>query len=224
MKILIIDNNIDQDCWGAKELCRLAITALGATVFVRRAPQDDLPKDPRSFDRIIVSGSKTSALEEAPWIDNLTTFIHKAMDAQIPYLGVCYGHQALVKAVAGKDALRKAVHPEIGWVEIQIKETCPLFDGLPRKFYSFASHYDEVGTLPNGMKNLACSEFCSIQACQLESLPIYGIQFHPEKNLKEGTEILTKKKDEPHLLLNAIKGHKLYNPQVGEILFRNFLK
>ena len=225
MKILIIDNNIDRDCWGSQDLVRLAASDAAHTVHVRRAPHQDLPKNPSPFDRIIISGSKTSALEDAPWIDLLLEFIRKVIKQRKPYLGICYGHQALVRAIGGKDSVRKGQTPEFGWTSIQIEQPSSLFRGLPRSFFSFSAHFEEVGKLPAGMTSLAHSKDCGIHACQLESLPIFGIQFHPEKNQTEAETILKERKKlkTPAQLLNASRTQELYNPEIGKTIFRNFL-
>ncbi len=226
MKILIIDNTIDPNSWGSAELCRLARLTPQSTLHVRRAPHSDLPSTPKLFDRIIVSGSKTSALDDAPWIDDLLNFIKKSVDLNIPFLGVCYGHQMLARALSGKTAVRKAQEAEFGWTQINMKDSFPLAQDLPSSFHTFSAHYDEVCELPKGMRNFAQSEICPIQACQLENRPIYGIQFHPEKTaadaLKTFGEMKTKKDRPP--LLNAARTQELYNPKIGEILFRNFLQ
>lgn len=226
MRVLIIDNNIDQDAWGSSDLCRFARLASGASVFVRRAPQGDLPKSPTGFDRVIVSGSKTSALEDAPWINQLFEFIKKTIAHQIPFLGVCYGHQALVRALGSKEHLRKADSAEFGWTQIQVQEQSPLMKGLPNQFFSFSAHFEEVHLLPRGMKRLASSEACQIQACQLENRPVYGIQFHPEKSIQEADKILLerKKKKIPKILLHPNESQKLYDPKIGDILFKNFFE
>jgi GMP synthase (glutamine-hydrolysing) len=227
MKILIIDNNIDPDCWGSRDLCRLAIQTPGATVQVRRAPHEDLPKSPETFDKIIVSGSKTSAMEDAVWIEGLVQFIKRAIDLKKPFLGVCYGHQVLNRALGGKELVRKASEPEFGWTQIrQLDEPSPLFRNIANSFYSFSAHYDEVSQLPSGMRKLASSEACDIQACQLEKLPIFGIQFHPEKNLSEALRILSvrKKTKDPKVLLHPNRSEELYNPKLGEIIFSNFIQ
>ena len=225
MKILIIDNMIDRDCWGSQDLCELVRKVSKDTIYVRRAPHDDLPTSPKTFDRIILSGSKTSALDDAPWISQLHHFVRKAVDLGKPFLGVCYGHQTLVRALGGKANVRKADSPELGWTQIKISEPSSLMEGLPSTFYSFSSHYDEVSELPTGMKRLAFSKDCLIQACQLEKLPIYGIQFHPEKNLEDAKNKLLEKKRTgfPTQLLNPDCSDDLYDPQIGETLFTNFL-
>ncbi len=226
MRVLIVDNNIDPDCWGAGDLRRLARLAPGATITVRRAPQEDLPREPWHFDRIIVSGSKTSVLEEAPWISALDEFIRRAVDAGKPYLGVCYGHQALARALGGKSTVRQAKRGEFGWARIERLAPSRLLEGLPDSFHSFAWHKDEVCGLPEGARALARSETCPIQAFELKSDPVFGIQFHPEREPAEAEKSLAarRKKGQTQDMLNAGLGRRLYDPKVGETLFRNFLE
>jgi GMP synthase (glutamine-hydrolysing) len=227
VKILIIDNNIDPDSWGAAPLRRMAALSQGASVHVRRAPHGDLPESPSGFDRVIVSGSKTSATEDAPWIDDLLEFIRTTIDRGTPYLGVCYGHQALCRALEGKRIVRRGDKPEFGWTEIErIEESSRILAGLPQKFYSYSAHFDEVAVLPKGMRLLARSEACAIQACELEGKPVFGVQFHPEKNPNDADALLKKRKQLklPSQFLNAKQGNKLFDLESSEKIFRNFLE
>ena len=114
MKILIIDNNMDRECWGSPDLCRFAKLSPDATIYVRRGPLGDLPKNLHEINRIIVSGSRASCRGDDPWIEQLVVWIRKALDLQIPYLGVCFGHQLLARALGGKEALREARQAEFG--------------------------------------------------------------------------------------------------------------
>jgi len=232
MKILIIDNTIDQDSWGSPELRQLAQLAPDATIHTRRAPHGDLPSSPRSYDRIILSGSKTSAMENAPWIESLHRFVGQALDESIPYLGVCFGHQTLARVVSGKHAQTdqvcgKAKTPEIGWTKIEVFGESELFKGLPKEFYSFSSHYEEVSELPSQLRNFAKSADCAVQAVQLGNKPVYGIQFHPEKDIPSAEKTFTSKKKSPQTkndpLLHAGQSKKFFNPAVGEAIFKNFL-
>ncbi len=226
MKILIVDNNIDQNCWGASDLRQLALaSAPGSTVYVRRAPHGDLPKNADGYDRVIVSGSKTSALEDAPWIDALLEFIRRTVDQRKPLLGVCYGHQSLVRALGGKQTVRKAEEAEIGWTQIEVLEDDPLLKGIPKSFYSFNAHYDEVATLPGALKRLARSSACELQAVRVRELPAFGIQFHPEKDAADAKKTFaeTLKKSARQALLHPKESEKLYDPAIGKTLFTNFL-
>jgi GMP synthase (glutamine-hydrolysing) len=226
MRVLIIDNTIDPISWGSHELVKYGKLVPGATLHVRRAPHDDLPKSPEGWDRVIVSGSKTSAMEDAPWIERLLEFIRRTVDMKKPYLGVCYGHQSLVRALGGKERVRLADRNEHGWSKIRLLEDSALTQGLKKEFYSYSSHYDEVYSLPQGMRKLASSEDCDIQACQLERLPVFGIQFHPEKTADDAKKSLGEhqKKGKPEYLLYPNDTDKLYQPEVGETIFGNFFK
>ncbi|OFZ17810.1 MAG: hypothetical protein A2X94_04385 [Bdellovibrionales bacterium GWB1_55_8] len=226
MRVLIIDNNIDADSWGARELRAFARLLPGAAFHVRRAPHRDLPASPVGFDRVIASGSKTSALADAPWIERFHEFIRRTVDNGIPYLGVCYGHQSLIRALGAKSLVRSSNQPEFGWTKIEQVSASRLMEGLPQTFYSFSSHFQEVSSVPQGFRVIARSEFCGIQAAELLDRPVFGIQFHPEKDLKSGERTLAyrRKVGIPEYLLNPHRGRDLYNETVGETLFRNFLK
>lgn len=226
MRILIIDNNLDKDCWGASDIKAYAAKT-GHYVFVRRAPHDDLPQNISFYDRIVISGSRTSALDKSPWISNLDKAIREALNLGKAILGVCYGHQVLARvlneAVGGRPILRKALKPEVGWIEIKKQAACGLFKDLSDSFYSFASHYDEVERLPTGAILTASSNCCPIQAFQVENSPVFGIQFHPERQLEQAEVSLKKKVAEGQKgLLRPGEGHKLYNQEVGESIFKNF--
>lgn len=225
MRILVIDNTIDVTSWGSADLREQAVRAGGATVTVRRAPEADLPSSPQSFDRIIVSGSKTSCLARAPWISELESFVGAALDLGKPILGVCYGHQILARVLGGMDFVRKAARPEIGWTEIHKLGESPLLAGLPDTFTSFSSHHEEIAQLPPGARPLARSRDCAIQGFQLENRPVFGIQFHPEKSIAGAEEIFShyRKKAPSVPLLGAGQSRRRYQASVGETIFRNFL-
>ena len=226
MLILVIDNIINPPSWGSADLCRLIRLSSDATIHVRRAPQEDLPLSPESYDAIVISGSKTSILDQSPWVEKLQLWIQSALDLKKPYLGVCFGHQMLARTLGGMVAVQKAHEPEFGWSKIDLIQPHPLFDALPSSFFSFSAHFEEVAQLPRECVNLAYSTLCKIQAFQWRSLPIYGIQFHPEKTLFEVNEIFQElKRSQPHLsLLRATHSKPCFNPEFGKQIFKNFLK
>lgn len=225
MKVLIIDNTRDLDCWGSADLRSFVTKSPARTAFVRRAPENDLPASIRGYDRVILSGSRTSCLEEGPWISRVDDLLREALRENRPVLGVCYGHQALNRVLGGRQILRRGPVGEFGWTEIEVVERAPLFDGLPDRFWSFSSHYEEVAELPKGMRLLARSEGCAVQACRLEDLPIYGIQFHPEKDLESAEKSIAgwRTDERKDRILRPKDGSRIYDAKVGERIFGNFL-
>ena len=225
MRILIVDNNMDPACWGAAELRRYATASPDAVVTIRRGPHEDLPENLENFDKVIVSGSRASCYEKGPWVSALDRLIEKSVSLKLPFLGVCYGHQALNRVLGGSQTLGKSAHPEFGWTKIESLSPSALFQGLPETFYSFSAHFEEVCALPGDMKNIARSKDCDVQACQYQDLPIYGVQFHPERNIEAAEKTFSerRKKGEPKNLLHSKDSVRLFNPKVGETIFKNFL-
>jgi GMP synthase (glutamine-hydrolysing) len=225
MRILLVDNAQEVTSWGCKDFRALAGLVPGATFYVRRAPLGDLPKSPVGFDRVILSGSGTSAMADAPWIDRLQEFVGQTLDAGLPLLGVCYGHQILARTVAKAQVCRRAATHEIGWTEIEVDATSKIFEGLPKKFYSFSSHYEEVANLPHGFKNLAHSKSCHVQAMQLGDRPVFGVQFHPERDIEGGERTFKETRESPKskndALLNPTKSKQLFDQKVTDTIFKN---
>ncbi len=228
MKVLIIDNNINRDSWGATSLLRIADAHPEYAFEVRRAPERDLPRNLDGFQKIIISGSKTSILDQALWIVELEAFLKKAADRAIPMLGICYGHQILGKILFGDSSVGRALKPEFGWIKLIRNETkSEILKGLPQEFYTFSSHNDEVSKVDPALAYpLAHSDLCQIQGFEMKAKPIYGIQFHPEKDLDAAHKIYGYLKNEKRekCFLKLAEGPKLYNKIVGETIFNNFLK
>jgi GMP synthase (glutamine-hydrolysing) len=55
-----------------------------------------------------------------------------------------------------------------------------IFAGLPDTLTVWESHCDEVKELPQDFIRKATNDVSEIQAMQHESLPLFGVQFHPE--------------------------------------------
>jgi GMP synthase (glutamine-hydrolysing) len=219
-KTLIIDNNIDRP-WG---LCGDFRRYLDGEVLVRRAPQGDLPRDPGSFSHIILSGSKTSVHDSSEWVKNLMDFIRRSVDQEIPTLGVCYGHQIIARTYGGDSVVRASPLPEVGWVEVRQTGKNAILAGLPKKFYSFQSHFEEVCTMPEAFVATAESDRCSVQAYFLKNKPVFGIQFHPERNAEEGQNSIDQKKKSvsKDCIFKDGKAESVFTENVARTIFKNF--
>jgi GMP synthase-like glutamine amidotransferase len=180
---LVVDCYID-DPGGAPAFLD-ALSGHAAEVFRMRS---ELPADPSVYSGILVTGSAASVNGDWPWIAPLCRFIRLSVSQGVPFLGVCFGHQVLAHALGG--AVSRAAEPEVGWVQISRKGESALFAGLPTEFDCFVSHEDEVSRLPPGGRLLARSAACGVQAFQVGSAPVWGIQFHPEMSVEESCRLV----------------------------------
>jgi len=110
---------------------------------------------------------------------------------QIPILGVCLGHQAIGQAYGGKVVRAKELmHGKTSRIE---HDGRGVFTGLPRAFVATRYHSLAVqrSGLPDCLEVSAWTPDGEIMGLRHRSLPIEGVQFHPESIATEyGHEML----------------------------------
>ena len=105
----------------------------------------------------------------------------KKLAGEIPILGVCLGHQVIYEAFGGTvDHAKRLMHGKQS--SVRIDRDSPLFAGLPETI-TVARYHSLAGTaesLPKALKVTAVTPEGEIMAVEHKSLPVYGLQFHPE--------------------------------------------
>jgi GMP synthase-like glutamine amidotransferase len=126
--------------------------------------------DPTSYELIVSLGSEFSAGDdEVPFIAPERELLRRALDADIPVLGICFGGQLLAR-VLGADVVR-APNAEIGWLTVETNN-----EGTVSAGPWFQWHFDTFG-VPDGATVLARSAVGPQAFRYRGSL---GVQFHPE--------------------------------------------
>jgi anthranilate synthase component 2 len=110
--------------------------------------------------------------------------------SKIPVLGVCLGHQAIGELFGA--SLVKSVEPVHGKVHsVNIVNQNVFLRNLPDRFYVTRYHSLELKDLPGVLEILLETDNGVVMAIAHKSLPIFGIQFHPEAYLTQfGKEII----------------------------------
>lgn len=108
-----------------------------------------------------------------------------AAETRTPLMGVCLGHQTIGQAFGGKVVrCHEIVHGKMGQIRHQGKG---VFAGLPSPFAATRYHSLVVDreSLPDCLEVTAELEDGTIMGLQHRSLPIHGVQFHPESIASE---------------------------------------
>lgn len=155
-----------------------------------KASKLEFPKNIENYDHILISGSEESITNERDWIDQEMKLVRKIIDKKIPTLGICFGHQLIARALLGKNRVRNAEKPEIGWKQVTVNNNNPLFRGIESDFFVYNSHFDEVCNLTGDFEILASSNQCEVQAYQIKNTPMWGVQFHPEIDMESGKKFI----------------------------------
>ena len=114
-----------------------------------------------------------------------------AAAGRIPLLGVCLGHQAIGQAFGGQ--VVRGDKPMHGKLSAVRHDGTGLFAGLPSPFQATRYHslVVEPGTLPDTLVPNAWTADGVIMGLRHRTLPLFGVQFHPESIASEhGHEIL----------------------------------
>lgn len=109
----------------------------------------------------------------------------QALAGKIPVLGVCLGHQAIGAAYGGN--IIRAKTQMHGKTSAITHAASDVFTDLPSPFTATRYHslVIERTSLPDCLEITAESEDGEIMGVRHKTLPVYGVQFHPESILSE---------------------------------------
>ena len=99
-----------------------------------------------------------------------------------PVLGVCLGMQGLVTAYGGTVARVAPAHGDVASVR---HDGLGVFAGLPQDLAAVRYHSLAAVALPADLVATAWSEDGVVMGVRHRSLPLEGVQFHPESILSE---------------------------------------
>ena len=141
-----------------------------------------LPRDPHAFDGHVITGSPASVNDDVlPWVGPLLDFIRAVDAARQPLIGLCFGHQAVARALGGQVKCNAAGWG-LGTAPTHWQHTRPWMQPAQSTTTLMAAHNEQVTRLPKGAECLGGSDFCPIGSMQIGQ-HIWTTQFHPEMPL-----------------------------------------
>ena len=164
---------------------------LGETVDVFKNDKITVEQISRASPKLVLLSPGPGCPDEA----GVSLEVVQKLSATIPILGVCLGHQIIAQAFGAK--IIKAQEPMHGKTSRIAHDGQGVYKGLPAQFNvnRYHSLIVEPASLPKCLKISSWVDDNSVSPTVMgirhESLPIEGVQFHPESILSEhGREML----------------------------------
>ncbi|QKW09725.1 aminodeoxychorismate synthase component I [Streptomyces sp. NA04227] len=142
--------------------------------------------DPSAFDCVVISPGPGRPQRPSD-LGFCQDILERWQD--VPVLGVCLGHQAIAHHYGGRVATGVPRHGHLTRVRHGGED---LFDGLPQNFTAVRYHSLRVTEpLPRTLRATAWAEDGTVMGLRHETLPRWGLQFHPESVASEwGAQLL----------------------------------
>jgi GMP synthase-like glutamine amidotransferase len=164
---LVLEN--DPSCPLARIEGPMATRGISAEV---ASPGDigSLP-DPGRYDLVIILGSDDSAYDDSVlWVAEEFAYARRAVESDVPILGVCFGAQMLARALDGE--VRQAPAPEVGWKSMTLADQAAWLPPGP-----WLTWHMDTFDWPPGSTPLAWTDVAPQAFSHGGHL---GLQFHPE--------------------------------------------
>lgn len=101
------------------------------------------------------------------------------LDLDRPVLGICLGMQIIAEELGG--SVEPGEYGGYADVTVSIDDpNDPIVGSLAPETRVWASHADQVATVPDGFSVSASSDICPIEAMSHADRDLYGVQWHPE--------------------------------------------
>jgi GMP synthase-like glutamine amidotransferase len=141
-----------------------------AEMDVFRIDLDEPKADPKDYDLIVSLGSEFAAYDDSHrFVTTEAELMRRAVDANVPILGLCFGGQMLARVLGGE--VYRGSESEIGWLPVRTREP-ELVPAGPW----FQWHFDVI-TAPSDATVVAETDLGTQAFVAGRSL---GLQFHPE--------------------------------------------
>ncbi|MDB5186104.1 MAG: anthranilate synthase component [Candidatus Saccharibacteria bacterium] len=149
---------------------------LGPVEFTLRDPREMQPKDVKEADLMVISGGVGRSIEKNP--ETFTRVVQAAAAHKKPTIGICLGAEAIVFACGG--VLQEMPVRRVGNVRTHFTDSfAQELAWREESTMAYEFHKWLIMTLPDSLEALGRSKD-GVEIFRHNSLPMWGLQFHPE--------------------------------------------
>lgn len=148
-----------------------------------------LPARADECDGWLATGSRHSVYEDLAWIRDAAAFVREVGDAEVPFVGVCFGHQLLASALGGT-VERSPVGWGAGILHIDVLRHEEWMIPPRERCHLHFMHQDQVMLAPEGAVVLARAEHCEVAMFRV-GRTMLGVQAHPELTVAYAEALLS---------------------------------
>ena len=148
----------------------------------------DYPTALDECDAYLITGSKVSAFDDIPWVNELKIFVRSLHQHQKKLIGICFGHQLIAEALGGK-VERSNGGWHVGVHGATLKKNTILFGSSHQEFNLIYNHQDQVLKIPRESILLASCKNCPVAMLTIED-HILSFQGHVEFDVAYAKDLL----------------------------------
>jgi GMP synthase-like glutamine amidotransferase len=155
------------------------------------------PSSVDECDAYITTGSRYGVNDDEAWVIQFKHFIVKLYACKKKLIGICFGHQMMVKALGG-EVIKSPKGWGVGVATSMITQNKTWMDGAAEAISLVVSHQDQVSELPDDTEIIAASDFCPFYMIQIND-HFLGVQGHPEFSKSYSEDLMNARRDRiPH--------------------------
>ncbi|WP_394392668.1 glutamine amidotransferase-related protein [Shewanella woodyi] len=160
---------------------------------VFRVMDGHYPSSVDDCDAYITTGSRFGVNDDEPWVVQFQHYIAKLFASKKKLIGICFGHQMMVKALGG-EVVKSPKGWGVGVATSMVTQQKPWMNGLSSEISLVVSHQDQVVELPEGTEIIAASDFCPFYMIQVND-HFLGVQGHPEFSKQYSQDLMYARRD-----------------------------
>ena len=154
------------------------------------------PQTWQGIDGVIITGSPASAASDDEWVLKLLVVIRELRAEKTPMFGVCFGHQAIARALGGR-VVRNEGPFILGIVDAEVLTAPCWMTNAPPTFRIAAAHGEQVDQIPQGAVVNCRGPACPVGGFHIDR-HVFTNEYHPEMThhfIESLTEAMARKSD-----------------------------